>query len=194
MTYDRLWAWGWTLVVVAGLGLTMMLWSTLDVAVLVAALSTAAWVAQILLRPVPATEAAAPRSICSSREVARAACVGGAVAAVVGVLSLSPALVALLALLAVISSPVALRWAVRRSPEGEIPDPVMSWSDAQLEAAWRDAHFDLGRAACVADIAELAALRQRHLDELEQRDPRAFARWLEHAASYRSTAPDRAAG
>lgn len=190
MAYDRIWAWTWTCVVVAGLGLTCVLWSTVDLVVLVLALGIVAWVAQILFRPPTPAEKSSVRPFCSSREVVRAAYVAGATAAMLGAVSLSLALVALLGLLAAVSSPVALRWLARRSPVAEVPDPVMSWSDAQLEAAWRDAMFDLGRAGCVADITELVALRHRHLDELEKRDPRAFARWLDHAASHRASAVD----
>jgi hypothetical protein len=182
MTYERLWTAGWAVVVAAALGLTMLLWSPVQLLVLTVVLSACAWVSQVLMLPPPSPATSIEPKSGSLTALVRALCAGGVAVAGVGVLTVSPPLAALLTLVAGASSPRVLRWLSRRCFEDEAHDPVMSWSDAQLEAAWRDALIDLRGTTSVADIAELVALRQRYLDQLEQRDPRAYARWLARAS------------
>jgi hypothetical protein len=181
MTYQRLWVGAWTVVVVLGAGMAMLLTSPLEVAVFGAAVGVVGWLAQVLTVR-PSSRPVTFRDVSTSKELFRAAMTGGVVVAVGGGMAVSPALTWLLVLVAVTSAPPVLAWFCAHCPGSDDADPVLSWSDSQLEAAWLEAALELRRPDHVVDIAELAALRQRYLDELEERDPRAFARWLARAA------------
>jgi hypothetical protein len=192
MSYHRLWSSGWAVVVAAGVGLGTLLWAPANVLFLAGTLSVFAWVVQVVVLPAGSTGAdGLPAG--AARASVRAVCAGGAAVAAAATATLSPSLAALLTLAAATSSPLVLRWLAGGRSVARNVDPLMSWSDAQLEAAWRDAFIDPQRGDSVADIAELVALRERHLDELERRDPGAFARWLSGAVSYPPHAPHRQA-
>ena len=72
----------------------------------------------------------------------------------------------------------------RRRPAARIealPDPTR-FSTAELVQAWRSSHVSLRRARTVGEKVQVAARRQRYIDEFERRDRQGFERWLASGA------------
>jgi len=70
-------------------------------------------------------------------------------------------------------------------PADEPPTPVTTLTDKQLCQAWRASFRTLEHLFVISDTAQQARLitrRQQYLDELEQRNPHGFARWLASGA------------
>lgn len=65
---------------------------------------------------------------------------------------------------------------------------VRALDDGELCQAWRESHEVLGYTHLPELRSQLVALRQAYLDEMERRDPRGFAAWLEGGAA---AAPER---
>lgn len=62
------------------------------------------------------------------------------------------------------------------------PVDVHTWSNANLCWAWRWSFTELHRARSGTALARVADERRLYLDEIERRDPRAFALWISAGA------------
>ena len=70
------------------------------------------------------------------------------------------------------------RWLGTDEVDPGPPGGVEDFTDAQLCAAWRDSYETMNRCVTVAQRAQVAARRQRYLDELDRRHPTEVACWL----------------
>jgi hypothetical protein len=122
------------------------------------------------------------------------------VVALVTLGSLSGVLAASVLVAAVLSSPPAtarLRRRTGTSPSGTVEqvahvavatggpaavDVVRALSDAQLCRAWRRSLIALRQSRSPEELEQVAVLRRACLDEMELRDPVAFASWLASGA------------
>ncbi|TCC54945.1 hypothetical protein E0H73_37745 [Kribbella pittospori] len=81
------------------------------------------------------------------------------------------------------TSPGALRWYGERFRPAVVGDDEYTMSTAQLCRQWQASYAALQQAGTPSVHLQIAAARQRCLDELERRDPGGFSAWLASAAS-----------
>lgn len=81
----------------------------------------------------------------------------------------------------------------RPEPLQEVPAPIECLSNAELCLAWRRSYTALTKAATTSERLEVVSLRQRYIEEMDRRNPRAMESWLASGARAAS-APDRFLG
>lgn len=196
--YRSTWLVLWGAVAVLGVGLGFLVWSVPTVVVSFTIAAAAAAMVNVALNR---REGLTPRP---RRDLVRTcvtksgwAAAGVVTVAVVG--TIAPVLMWPLLLMAVVTSPWAVGFCLGRAaggrerPEegtgaetaGDKPFPtsmLTSWvqdlSDRELCMAWRAGFDALQSGPSAAGRAQIVALRQVYLDEIERRNPSALTAWL----------------
>jgi hypothetical protein len=99
--------------------------------------------------------------------------------AVIGLLAeLGPAALVLVLLLAAACEPLRRRLPGLRPAADDVPpDPLPELATEELCRLWRGTSRQLARCGSAGERGRLAELRRACLDELERRDPQAYAGW-----------------
>ena len=210
MSYATRWGRIWTVVAALGVGLGMLEWSAPTTVIALIATTTVAAVVLMILTNELWAVAGAPRE--RMHWLALALTIGAAVIATLALLTASPVLALLVTVLAVATCPPFVARLFRGStgkargagsheasaPSSspslagtrETPEPgtplapaaLAALSDQQLCCLWRHTFWDLHDEETVDERLATVAVRQACLEELERRDPSAFAAWLSSGA------------
>jgi hypothetical protein len=214
MTYATHWSRFWSLLVAAGVGLSLLVWPPMSVLTVFLTGTACAAVLLAMLAPAPGPHSQ-PTAVRWLRIGTRSVVVGGTTLALGACSALLPYLVLPLVALAVVSSPAVARRVRRRghhppaAADSAMPtagaDPWTRAADCRLDLTdqtvqtltarelcdeWRRTLATLRSAGTTQSRVAVVAQRQLYLDEMERRSPAALHAWLASGADA-AGGPDR---